>query len=140
MLPSHPELNATVQDDVISRWSSVNFGMAVALDEGLLVPVIRDADRLSLAELAEERARLVQLAQSGRLRSRDLLGATFTVTNLGYFGIDAFTPIINPPEGRDPGSWAAEARCVDDPFPHRGSPGCGRCSGGALPGGYGTGS
>jgi pyruvate dehydrogenase E2 component (dihydrolipoamide acetyltransferase) len=98
VLPAHPVLNATVEGDVISRWSSVNMGLAVALDDGLVVPVIRDADRLSLVELAEERGRLVELAHSGGLRSRHLLGATFTVTNLGQFGVDAFTPIVNPPE------------------------------------------
>ena len=78
--------------------SRVNLGMAVALDEGLIVPVIRDAAALTLAELAVERRRLEAATRRGRLRGDDLQGATFTVSNLGGAGVDEFIALVNPPE------------------------------------------
>jgi pyruvate dehydrogenase E2 component (dihydrolipoamide acetyltransferase) len=98
VLARHPAVNATLEAETISRWRSVHLGMAVATDGGLTVPVIRDADQLSLAALGKEAARLGQLAREGRLTMADLQGGTFTVSNLGGIGIDAFTPIINPPQ------------------------------------------
>jgi len=98
VLARHPLVNATLERETIFRWRCVHLGMAVALDEGLVVPVIRNADKLSLANLQEETARLGRAAREGALTMSDLHDGTFTVSNLGAFGIDAFTPIINPPQ------------------------------------------
>lgn len=98
VLPAHPAVNATLEDETILRWRRVHLGVAVAVDAGLVVPVIHDADGLSLAQLHEQAARLGRLAREGGLRTADIEGATFTVTNLGALGIDAFTPIVNPPQ------------------------------------------
>jgi pyruvate dehydrogenase E2 component (dihydrolipoamide acetyltransferase) len=97
-LPRHPQLNATIEDSTISRWRPVHLGTAVAIADGLVVPVIRDANRLTLAELHADAARLHALARERKLAIADISGGTFTVTNLGAFGIDAFTPIVNPPQ------------------------------------------
>jgi pyruvate dehydrogenase E2 component (dihydrolipoamide acetyltransferase) len=98
LLPDHPLLNATLTDRGIELLSTVNIGIAVALDEGLIVPVIRDAGTKSVGEIARERADLAARAQAGTLGIDDVEGGTFTVTNLGSFGADSFTPIINPPQ------------------------------------------
>jgi pyruvate dehydrogenase E2 component (dihydrolipoamide acetyltransferase) len=98
VLPQHPSVNATLENETIFRWRSVHLGMAVAVDAGLVVPVIRNAAELSFAELREEAARLGRLARDGGLTMTDIQGGTFTVSNLGAFGVDAFTPIINPPQ------------------------------------------
>jgi len=98
VLVRHPVVNATLEDEVISRWRSVHVGMAVAVEDGLLVPVIRNANELTLTALRKESARLSGLARDGGLKMTDIQGGTFTVTNLGGYGIDAFTPIINPPQ------------------------------------------
>jgi pyruvate dehydrogenase E2 component (dihydrolipoamide acetyltransferase) len=89
-----------------SRWTDaglvpaerIDIGIAVDTDAGLLVPVVRDVAALSLAELATRSRDLIDRARSGTLAAADLRGGCFTVTNLGSFGIDAFTPVINPPE------------------------------------------
>jgi pyruvate dehydrogenase E2 component (dihydrolipoamide acetyltransferase) len=73
-------------------------GVAVALEDGLIVPVIRDAGSRSLAEIARDRADLVAKAQAGTLSLEEVEGGTFTISNLGSFGADAFTPIVNPPQ------------------------------------------
>ncbi len=95
-LRTFPDLNATLTADAISQYATVNLGFAVDSPRGLLVPVIRGADRLSLHALARESNRLIESA--GKLTSADLNGGTFTVTNLGSFGIETFTPILNPPQ------------------------------------------
>ncbi len=97
-LISHRDLNATLEDGSILVWRPVHLGFAVAVDDGLVVPVIRNADRLSLDELQLETVRLTDIARTRGLKLADVDGATFTVTNLGAYGIDAFTPIINPPQ------------------------------------------
>jgi len=97
-LVEHPQMNAVFSDTEITLRGAVNVGMAVALDDGLIVPVIRDADRLSLGELARESARLAAAARDGNLSPDDLADGTFTVTALGMFGVDSFTPIINAPQ------------------------------------------
>lgn len=100
VLRDHPALNATIDErtKTIRRWRSVHLGMAVGIDEGLVVPVIRDADKLTFQEMKQATARLGGAARSGGLKMKDLQEGTFTVTNLGYFGVDAFTPILNPPQ------------------------------------------
>ena len=93
-----PELSARLEGEEIVRPRQVNVGVAVDTGRGLLVPVLRDAGRLSLAEIARETADLVGRARAGQLTPDDMSGGTFTVTNLGMFETDAFTPIINVPE------------------------------------------
>jgi pyruvate dehydrogenase E2 component (dihydrolipoamide acetyltransferase) len=73
----------------------VNVGIAVAVDDGLVVPVVHGAERLSLAEIAARRAQLVAAAREGRLRPEDVTGGTFTISNLGMYGVDAFLAIVN---------------------------------------------
>jgi pyruvate dehydrogenase E2 component (dihydrolipoamide acetyltransferase) len=97
-LRQHPRLNATLDGETIRLLPQVNIGLAVALDEGLIVPVMRDADRQSLTNLAQARIRLAERARANQLTLDEVSGGTFTVTNLGNYDIDAFTPIINPPE------------------------------------------
>ena len=96
-LGGHPRVNSQVTDDAVALLSDIHVGLAVALDDGLLVPVVRHADRLSLDEIASETTRLAAGARDGTLAYDDYQGATFTVTALGMFGVDAFTPIINSP-------------------------------------------
>lgn len=97
-LKHHPELNASLSGAAIVRHAAVHVGVAVDTDRGLLVPVVRDAHRRSIQEIAEESARLVAAARAGTLPPDAMRGGTFTITNLGMYEIDAFTPIINLPE------------------------------------------
>jgi pyruvate dehydrogenase E2 component (dihydrolipoamide acetyltransferase) len=98
MLREHRELNASWAETRILRHHRVNLGLAVALDDGLIVPVIHDADRKTLTEIAREAHDLAQRARTGKLTLDELAGGTFTVSNLGPFGIDHFTAVINPPQ------------------------------------------
>jgi pyruvate dehydrogenase E2 component (dihydrolipoamide acetyltransferase) len=98
LLPEHALLNATLTDEGIVVSEAVHMGVAVALEDGLIVPVIRDAGTRPLGELARERARLAEKAQAGTLTLDEVDGGTFTISNLGAFGADAFTPIVNPPQ------------------------------------------
>jgi pyruvate dehydrogenase E2 component (dihydrolipoamide acetyltransferase) len=97
-LREHPRVNATWRDGTIVANDDVNVGLAVAADEGLVVPVIAGADRLELAEIATRRAELVAAARERRLKPRDVQGGTFTISNLGMFGVDAFMAIVNAPQ------------------------------------------
>jgi pyruvate dehydrogenase E2 component (dihydrolipoamide acetyltransferase) len=97
-LEKHPEMNATYSDKEIVLLGRVNVGMAVALEEGLIVPVVKNANQLSVRGLAQETSRLAAAARDGKLGIDDLQGGTFTVTALGMFGVDSFTPIINAPQ------------------------------------------
>jgi pyruvate dehydrogenase E2 component (dihydrolipoamide acetyltransferase) len=97
-LRNFPSLNAAFTERGIQLYSDINIGMAVALDEGLVVPVIRNADRLSLQELATLSRELAEKAQNKKLFPLDYEGGSFTVSNLGMFGIDKFVAIINPPQ------------------------------------------
>ncbi len=97
-LGKHPRLNASVVGQAIHLHADVHIGVAVALDDGLIVPVVRDADRKALKEIAQENRVLAERARNGKLAPDDVSGGTFTLTNLGSFGIDSFTPIINPPQ------------------------------------------
>jgi pyruvate dehydrogenase E2 component (dihydrolipoamide acetyltransferase) len=98
-LLQHPGVNASFQGDAIRIHHQVHIGIAVALDEGLITPVLRDAHRKSLAQIAVEGRNLVERARNRRLKAPELSGATFSVSNLGMFGVDEFSAIINPPEG-----------------------------------------
>lgn len=97
-LKQHPRLNATLSGDEIQLLAEIHIGLAVALEEGLLVAVIRDADKKSLPEIAQETQRLAAGARDDSLSMDEITGSTFTVTNLGTYGMDFFTPIINLPE------------------------------------------
>ena len=96
-LRKHPMANAQVVEAGIQLLGEVHVGMAVAIDDGLVVPIIRNADVLSLKEIAAESSRLANGARAGKLGPDDYAGGTFSVTALGMFGVDMFTPIINPP-------------------------------------------
>ena len=97
-LPAHPHLNGIVEGDRVTLAADVNLGVAVALDDGLVTPVIRGAHTLSLTDLADASRTLAQQARAGTLRDADTTGASFTISNLGAYGVDAFTPIIAPPQ------------------------------------------
>jgi pyruvate dehydrogenase E2 component (dihydrolipoamide acetyltransferase) len=97
-LEKHRQINATMTDTEIVQHGAINVGMAVALPEGLIVPVVKNANTLSVQALARETSRLAAAARDGTLTPDDLQGGTFTVTALGMFGVDSFTPIINSPE------------------------------------------
>lgn len=98
VLTEYPAINSHLKDDHLYRYDKVNMGIAVDIDKGLVVPVINDAAGLGLEALARERQTLVEKAQEGKLNPDEMTGSTFTLTNLGGFGIEIFTPIINPPE------------------------------------------
>jgi pyruvate dehydrogenase E2 component (dihydrolipoamide acetyltransferase) len=98
-LPKHPGVNASFQGETIRVHHRCHIGIAVALDEGLITPVLRDCQEKSLAQIATEGRDLVERARNRRLRVQELSGATFTISNLGMFEVDEFSAIINPPEG-----------------------------------------
>ncbi|MCG3211932.1 MAG: Dihydrolipoyllysine-residue succinyltransferase component of 2-oxoglutarate dehydrogenase complex [Anaerolineae bacterium] len=117
-LRRHPRLNAMWRDGDVVLNNEVNVGLAVAVEEGLLVPVIHQADRLGLQALAQRRQELVARAQAGKLAVADLQGGTFTVSNLGMFGVDAFNAIVNPPQA----AILAVGRVADRVTPVGGQP------------------
>jgi pyruvate dehydrogenase E2 component (dihydrolipoamide acetyltransferase) len=110
-LAAHPEVNASFGGDAILRHKHVNVGVAVALEDGLVVPVIKDADRKSITAIGAEVKDLAARARAGRLKLDEMTGGTFSVSNLGMFGIDAFTAVINPPEA----AILAVGATVDEP-------------------------
>lgn len=93
-----PTFNASYRNDALEMHPQINVGIAVALDDGLITPVLRDADKKSLKTIAQESRALSERARANRLRADDLTGGTFTVSNLGMFGVDEFSAIINPPQ------------------------------------------
>lgn len=111
-LQQHPHLNARWADDRIVLCPGIHIGIAVDTDAGLFVPVVRDVPSLRLQELAERSRDLVERARQRKLTADEVQGGTFTVTNLGAFGIDAFTPIINFPECAILGMGRIERRPV----------------------------
>jgi pyruvate dehydrogenase E2 component (dihydrolipoamide acetyltransferase) len=97
-LARHPSCNAWWQETHVRQWRDVHLGMAVAVEEGLITPIIRHADRKPLAEIAREGRELAERARARKLVPEEYTGATFTLSNLGMYGIDDFTAVINPPE------------------------------------------
>ncbi|MXZ23117.1 MAG: 2-oxo acid dehydrogenase subunit E2 [Caldilineaceae bacterium SB0665_bin_25] len=97
-LARFPRLNAFWDDGKILTNPEINVGLAVAVEDGLLVPVVHSADRLRVEEIAARRTDLVARADSGELTPNDFTGGTFTISNLGMFGVDAFNAIVNPPQ------------------------------------------
>ncbi len=97
-LRANPVLNVSFTEEHLLVHKRVNVGVAVALDEGLVVPVIRDADTKSVSSIGTETRELAGRAREGRLGPQEMSGGTFTVSNLGMFGVDSFTAVINPPE------------------------------------------
>jgi pyruvate dehydrogenase E2 component (dihydrolipoamide acetyltransferase) len=98
VLPRHPYLNASLADGNIILWEDIHLGIATSVDENLIVPVIREAQCQNLGQLVTTLADLTDRARNRRLTSAEMMGSTFTISNLGMFGIESFTAIINPPE------------------------------------------
>jgi len=109
-LSESPMVNATLESDVIHSWPDVNLGIAVGLDNGLVVPVLRKAQNYSLADLAVYAKQQIELARNGKLMPDAFLGGTFTITNLGMFGVEHFNPIINLPQVAILGICASQER------------------------------
>jgi pyruvate dehydrogenase E2 component (dihydrolipoamide acetyltransferase) len=97
-LSNHPYVNASFTEEGARLHDQVNIGLAVAVERGLVVPVIRDADQLALADIASERQRLVDRIRSRKTSSQDISHGTFTITNLGMYPVDRFVALLNPPE------------------------------------------
>jgi pyruvate dehydrogenase E2 component (dihydrolipoamide acetyltransferase) len=117
-LRAHPRINASWHEGTIIQHPDVNVALAVAADYGLVTPVIHQADQLTLAEITEQRQALVQRAQAGRQRSDDLAGGTFTISNLGMYGVDAFNAIVPLPQA----AILAVGRIVERVVPLHGVP------------------
>jgi len=117
-LRAHPRLRSRFDGDAVVMSQKIDVGLAIALDAGLIVPVLRDADRKSLASLREEREALETAVRSGHARGDAFGGAAITVSNLGTFGVDRFTAIVNPPEA----SILAVGRVADRVVVVNGSP------------------
>ena len=98
-LMQHPQVNASFQDKVVRYYEHADIGVAVAIDDGLITPIVRAADQKSLSEIATEVRDLAERARNRKLRPEEFMGASFSISNLGMFGIEEFTAIINPPEG-----------------------------------------
>ena len=120
-LRKFPYMNARLAPDAIERLGHVNVGMAVDTERGLLVPVIRDADQKSLRQFGQEFREMVDRARKGRSLPDDISGGTFTITNLGMYDIEGFTPVINLPEaailgvGKIAPKWVFRAESPDKP-------------------------
>jgi pyruvate dehydrogenase E2 component (dihydrolipoamide acetyltransferase) len=108
----HREVNAEFTEDAILLHPSANVGLAVAAPQGLVVPVIRSAERLALTEIAGVRAELVGRARENKLRAEDLEGGTFTISNLGMYAVERFTAVLNPPQAAIVAVGATEERVV----------------------------
>jgi len=113
-LRAHPEMLVSFDGDRIIQRAHVNLGMAVALDNGLIVPVIRDADKLGLDALAAAAKDLATRAKENKLGADEYKGSTFSISNLGMFGIETFTPIINQPDAAILGVCAIQDELVMD--------------------------
>jgi pyruvate dehydrogenase E2 component (dihydrolipoamide acetyltransferase) len=117
-LRQHPRLNASWQNDTLVLNPGIHIGLAVAVEDGLVVPVVHQADTLGLGQLAARRLELVARAQAGKLSPDDISGGTFTISNLGMYGVDAFSAIVNPPQA----AILAVSRIADRVVPLNGQP------------------
>jgi pyruvate dehydrogenase E2 component (dihydrolipoyllysine-residue acetyltransferase) len=115
-LREHPRLNVTAEDDAVQQHNDIDIGIAVALDEGLIVPVIRNADQKPLREIAVASRALAEKARDGTLGVDEVSGGTFTITNLGMYGVDAFTPILHTPQV----AILGVGRIIEKPAVHEG--------------------
>ncbi len=111
-LRKHPECNAHWREDHVRRFNRVHLAVAVAIDDGLITPVVRDADRKGMAEISAEVRELAGRAREKKLKPEEYSGGTFSVSNLGMFGIEDFTAVINPPEAGILAVGALEERPV----------------------------
>jgi pyruvate dehydrogenase E2 component (dihydrolipoamide acetyltransferase) len=114
-LHAHPRANGSYRDGELTLHGSINVGFAVAADDALLVPTIADADRKTVGEIARETRALAEKARSGRLTPPELAGGTFTISNLGMFGVRRFTGVVNPPQASILCAGAIAPRVVVDP-------------------------
>jgi len=117
-IKQHPRVNVSWKDGTLVSHAEINVGLAVALEDGLVVPVLHRADTLTLPEIATRREDLVTRAQAGKLRPADIQGGTFTISNLGMYGVDAFNAIVNPPQA----AILAVGRIADRVVPVNGQP------------------
>ncbi len=117
-LRKHPRVNVAYRDGRLFLLPEINIGLAVAVEEGLVVPVIHQADQLSVAQIAATRVKLVERARAGKLRLDDISGGTFTISNLGMYGVDAFSAVLNPPQA----AILAVGRISDRVVPVHGAP------------------
>jgi pyruvate dehydrogenase E2 component (dihydrolipoamide acetyltransferase) len=117
-LAQHPRVNVSWKDGALERHAEINIGLAVALEDGLVVPIIARADTLGLKDIATRREDLVARAQAGKLRPADIQGGVFTISNLGMYGVDAFSAIVNPPQA----AILAVGRIADRVVPVNGQP------------------
>jgi pyruvate dehydrogenase E2 component (dihydrolipoamide acetyltransferase) len=111
VLPRHPSLNASLQGDQIIVWEDVHLGIATSLEDYLIVPVVREAQTKNLAQLVSQMGDLLERARTKRLKPTEMSGSTFTISNLGMFGVESFNAIINPPEA----AILAVGKMVDTP-------------------------
>jgi pyruvate dehydrogenase E2 component (dihydrolipoamide acetyltransferase) len=116
VLPRHPYLNASLSDGNIILWEDIHLGIATSVEENLIVPVIREAQSKSLGQIVTAMADLTDRARNRRLTPSEMTGSTFTISNLGMFGIESFTAIINPPEA----AILAVGKMIDTPVAHEG--------------------
>jgi pyruvate dehydrogenase E2 component (dihydrolipoamide acetyltransferase) len=98
-LIQHPQVNASFQEKTVRYYDHADIGVAVAIEDGLITPIVRSADQKSLSQIAAEVRDMAERARNRKLRPEEFMGATFSVSNLGMFGIDEFTAVINPREG-----------------------------------------
>ncbi|WP_328997161.1 2-oxo acid dehydrogenase subunit E2 [Kribbella sp. NBC_00709] len=115
-LRDHPDVNSSLSGDTLLRHQEIHIGVAVAVDDGLLVPVLRNPDLKPVGQIAQETAGLAERARQRRLTAAEMSGGTFTISNLGMYGVEQFTAIINPPEAAilAVGALKREATVLDD--------------------------
>jgi pyruvate dehydrogenase E2 component (dihydrolipoamide acetyltransferase) len=118
VLVKHPRMNASWAGDGVRLSADINMGLAMAVDEGVVAPVIHQANKAELGAIALQRRDLAERARSGKLRPADVAGGTFTISNLGMFGVDAFSAIITPPQA----AILAVGRIADRVVPRDGRP------------------
>jgi pyruvate dehydrogenase E2 component (dihydrolipoamide acetyltransferase) len=111
-LMRHRDVNVEFAEDALLKHPTVNVGIAVAAPQGLVVPVVRSVERLSLAETAQQRGEVVSRARENKLTTQDLEGGTFTISNLGMYGVEQFVAVLNPPQASILAVGATEDRPV----------------------------